>query len=838
MRIFAIIYMMLFAVAVMAQQPVKQKANYALAARFSPDKISKMLFSTSVDPHWLKLSDRFWYVYETREGKTWYIVDAKDAKTGKRPLFDHAKLAAEITKIVKDPFDAQHLPIEKLKFTKDENSITFEIKSTIDEVKKDTSAARGGRNGGGARPGGAPAATEKKIFYFEYNLTTGVLTELKDYQKPKDRLQWASFSPDKKYVLYAKKNNLYYMDTANYRKVQIKEEDSTIVEYQLTTDGVEDYSYGGGFGNETNVEKERNKDKRKSAFVMWSPDGKYFTLTRTDNRKVKDLWVINSIAEPRPTLETYKYQMPGEKEAPIRELYLFDFAAKTSKKIGVSAFKDQEIAVWSAPLKQFQRDEENRATIWHGTNEKFYMTRTSRDLKRIDVCAVNVATGTVTTLIEERMNTYVETRRLGLVNNGKEMIQWSERDGWAHFYLYDENGKLKNQITSGAFHCEDIEAIDEKNRVLYFTANGREPNEDPYYLHLYRINFDGTGLKLLTTPNHDNQASMDDNMRYFINTYSRVNTSPVSLLQDNTGRVIMQLEKTDMSGLMEAGYKFPEPFKVKAADGITDLYGVMYKPFNFDSTKTYPIIEYVYPGPQTEAVNKAFGRGMDRVDRLAQLGFIVITVGNRGGHPSRSKWYHNYGYGNLRDYGLADKKAAIEQLGYRHKFIDVNKVGIHGHSGGGFMSTAAMLVYPDFFKVAVSSAGNHENNIYNRWWSEKHHGVKEVVNDKGDTSFVYSIERNPELAKNLKGHLMLSHGDIDNNVHPGNTLRMVNALIKANKRFELVVLPGQRHGYGTMTEYFFWKMCDYFSLHLLGDDSQPVDMEEMNREIEKGDPGK
>jgi dipeptidyl-peptidase-4 len=830
--------MMFLSVALFAQQPAARKGNYALAARFSPEKIGKMLFSTSVDPHWLKQSDRFWYVYETREGKTWYIVDA--LKGSKRPLFDHAKLAAEITKIVKDPFDAQHLPIEKLKFIKDENSIQFEIKSTIDEVKKDTTATArtGGRGGaGGARPG-APAQTEKKIFYFEYNLNTGVLTELKDYQKPKDRLMWASFSPDKKYVLFSKKHNLYYMDSANYRKAQIKEEDSTIVEYQLTTDGVEDYGYGGGFGGETNVDKEKNKDKRKSAFVMWSPDGKNFVLTRTDNRKVKDLWVINSIAEPRPTLETYKYQMPGEKEAPIRELYIFNFENKTSKKINAAAFKDQEIAVWSAPLKQSQRDEENRATVWHGTNEKFYMSRTSRDLKRIDACAVNVSSGSVTPLIEERMNTYVENRRLGLVNAGKELIEWSERDGWAHFYLYDENGKLKNQITSGSFHCEDIESIDEKNRVLYFTANGREPNEDPYYLHLYRINFDGTGLKLLTRSGYDNNASMDDNIRYFVNTYSRVNTVPVSLLQDNNGRTIMELEKTDMSGLLEAGYKFPEPFKVKAADGVTDLYGVMYKPFDFDSTKTYPIIEYVYPGPQTEAVNKAFGRGMDRVDRLAQLGFVVITVGNRGGHPSRSKWYHNYGYGNLRDYGLSDKKTAIEQLSYRYKFIDANKVGIHGHSGGGFMSTAAMLVYPDFFKVAVSSAGNHENNIYNRWWSEKHHGVKEQVSDKGDTSFVYSIERNPALAKNLKGRLMLSHGDIDNNVHPANTIRMANALIKANKRFELVVLPGQRHGYATMTEYFFWKMCDYFCRYLLGDDSQPVDMEEMNREIERGDPAK
>lgn len=819
MRKFLLIFILFVSITAIAQQ----KGNYALAARFSPDKISKMLFSTNVDPHWLKLSDRFWYTYETREGKYWYIVDA--ARGTKQKLFDNAKLAAEITKIVKDPFDAQHLPIERLKFIKDENTIQFEIKSSIDEIKKDTTK----RAPGAPRPEAKP---EKKIFYFEYNLITGALTELKDYQKPKDRLTWASFSPDQRYIIFSKKHNLYWMDSANYRKAQIKEEDSTIVEHQLTTDGAENYSYGGG-ANETNVEKERNRDKRKPVFILWSPDGKYFTISRTDSRKVKDLWVINNIADPRPTLETYKYQMPGEKEAPLRELYVFNFETKTNKKIRLSRFKDQEVGAWPAPPLQKQRDDENRASIWLGTNEKFYLSITSRDLKRIDIGEVNIATDTAVTLVEERMNTYVETRRVGLINGGKELIHWSERDGWAHFYLYDENGKLKNQITSGPFHCEDIESIDEKNRVLYFTANGREPNQDPYYLNLYRVNFDGTGLKLLTRSEFENNSSMDDNSRYFVNTSSRVNTAPVSVLQDNTGRVIMELEKTDMSGLFEAGYKFPEPFKVKAADGITDLYGVMYKPFNFDSTKKYPIITYVYPGPQTEAVNKAFGRGMDRVDRLAQLGFVIITVGNRGGHPSRSKWYHNYGYGNLRDYGLADKKTAIEQLSYRYSFIDVNKVGIHGHSGGGFMSTAAMLVYPDFFKVAVSSAGNHENNIYNRWWSEKHHGVKEQVSDKGDTSFIYAIEKNSELAKNLKGHLMLSHGDIDNNVHPANTLRMANALIKANKRFELVVLPGQRHGFGNMTEYFFWKMADYFTEHLLGDHSQPVDIIEMNREIER-----
>lgn len=230
---------------------------------------------------------------------------------------------------------------------------------------------------------------------------------------------------------------------------------------------------------------------------------------------------------------------------------------------------------------------------------------------------------------------------------------------------------------------------------------------------------------------------MNDAGRYFVNNYSRVNTVPKSTLYDNNGNKVMELETADLSLLMASGYKFPEPFKVKADDGVTDLYGVMYKPFNFDPTKKYPVIEYVYPGPQTEAVNKSFGRSMDRTDRLAQLGYVVVTVGNRGGHPARSKWYHTYGYGNLRDYGLADKKATIEQLADKYSYIDIDKVGITGHSGGGFMSTAAMLVYPDFFKVAVSNAGNHDNAIYNRWWSEKHHGVKETVSLKGDTSFKY-----------------------------------------------------------------------------------------------------
>ena len=800
---------------VSAQQAYHQKANYDLASRFSPKKLEKMIFSTSIDPHWTKSGNKFWYMYETTAGKKWVVVDP--VKMTKTPMFDNDKLAANLTRIVKDPFDGKHLSIENLKFVRDDNWIRFEVKSSLEVEKKDSTKK-------------ANAAKEKKVFYFEYHISADSLVELKDHKKPVAKPSWANVSPDQKWVVYGKNFNLYRMDTANMRKVALNDQDSTIVEEQLTKDGIQYYGFGEGFG-ESNVEQLANAKKRKSVPVLWSPNSQHFVVMRTDSRKVKDLWVINSIAEPRPTLETYKYHMPGEKEAPIREMYLFAVADKKMQRIGVELFKDQEVAAWSADMEKKMRDEEHRPLKWLGDDNRFYFSRTSRDLKKVDVCSYDITSSKVNVLVEERLNTYIEIRKPLFFNNGKEFIHWSEQDGWAHLYHYDADGKLKGQVTSGPWHVEEIEGFDEKTKTVYFTANGKEVGEDPYYLHFYKAGLDGSGVKLLNTGDFDHAVVLDDAKKFFVNNSSRVNTAPVSALYDANGKKIMDLEKTDLMALMQAGYKFPEPFTAKADDGITDLYGVIYKPFDFDSTKKYPIIAYVYPGPQTESVNKAFGRSMDRIDRLAQFGFVVVTLGNRGGHPSRSKWYHNYGYGNLRDYGLADKKTVIEQLAQKHKYLDVSKVGIHGHSGGGFMSTAAMLVYPDFFKVAVSSAGNHENNIYNRWWSEKHHGVREQITDKGDTTFLYAIEKNSELAKNLKGRLMLSTGDIDNNVHPGNTIRMANALIKANKRFDLVVLPGQRHGYGDMTEYHFWLMGDYFSKWLLGDFSQSVDIMEMNRDM-------
>ncbi|MEL7001547.1 MAG: DPP IV N-terminal domain-containing protein [Bacteroidota bacterium] len=812
-----------------AQNLPVTEANYRLAARFSPDNLKRMVFSTSVDPHWLKNSGRFWYTYETSEGKFYQIVDTR-ART-KNLLFDNNRMAADMTRLTGDPYDGKHLDIDALEFINNETQIRFEVKSKL--VEEEEKEEEEGDTQDNDKRKNRKKKMVKKTWFFEYDLGSRQLRLLEDYEKPKSDKRWASISPDEKYIVFARNYNLYWMDMENYKKALKDEKDSTIVEHQLTTDGVEYYQYGRGTRGETNVDKEKNKDKRKPASILWSPDSKKFALQRADLREVKDLWVINSIASPRPTLETYKYQMPGEKEAPKSEVLVFDLETKSQVKVELEEFPDQSLSVYRAPRLQKNRDDRRRPSVWLSkTNDKLYFQRTSRDLKRIDVCVADTKTGKVTVLVEERLNTYVETRNIGLVNNGQEIIQWSERDGWAHFYLYDGTGKLKNRITSGAFHCENITGIDEKNRVLYFTANGRESGEDPYYLHHYRVNFNGTGLKLLNRGNFNHRVSINDESTFFVNNYSRVNTTPSSDLYNNAGVKIMSLEMADLSKLMEAGYQFPETYTVKAGDGITDLYGVMYKPFDFDSTKLYPLIEYVYPGPQTEAVNKSFSTRMDRLDRLAQLGFIVVTIGNRGGHPARSKRYHNYGYGNLRDYGLEDKKVAAEQLAYRHDFIDITKVGIFGHSGGAFMSTAAMLVYPDFFKVAISSSGNHENAVYNRWWSEKHHGVKEVTNDKGEVTFEYRIDDNPSLANNLKGKLLITTGDIDNNVHPAGTILMANALIKANKRFDFFNFPGQRHGYGKMNEYFFWMRADYFAEHLMGDKAtRPVDIVEMNRGV-------
>ena len=790
------------------QERMVRTPNYELAERFSAKRIGQMVFSTSVRPVWFRNGDKFLYAWKTSDGTQYYIADPKAGKT--EPVFDMDKLAMQITEIMRDPFDAKHLPISNISIDPENDGfLKFDIKSTRE--KTDTTGK---------------ATGEKLTYHFRYEIAGKKLTY--DTADKKEKYpDWANVSPDGLTGVYMKNSNLFYMDTLNLRKAAEDPKDSTLVEHRITSDGYKDFCYG-----INNYSGNTETDTTKRVFpseLVWSPDSRHIAVMRWDMAPLKDFWVINSLTQPRPTLETYKYQMPGE-PGPKGHLYVFSTSDWTSRQVKINAFKDQDLIMQPDVRTTDDQFDEFYSSRWLGDNNGFYLTRMSRDLKRMDICYVGVDSDSTRTVISERMNTYVESRQTRLLDGGRKMIHWSERNGWANLYLYNADGTLIRNLTEGAYHVDDVLAVNEKEGYILFRACGKEKGENPYQMHVYRVSLQGGEPKMLDIPDMNIDAIASDDGKYFIANYSRVDYKPASALFDATGKKVCDLGEADFSLLFAAGYKFPERFKVKAADGITDLYGAIYKPFDFDSTKVYPICDYVYPGPQVEANNISWSRGFTRTDRLAQLGFIVITVGNRGGHPDRSKWYHNYGYGNLRDYGLEDQKYAIQQLGARYSWIDLNRVGIHGHSGGGFMSTAAMLKYPDFFKAAVSCAGNHDNSIYNRWWSEQHHGITEKV-EAGDTTFVYSIETNPEIASNLKGHLMLVHGDIDNNVHPANTIRVVNALIRANKRFDMLILPGQRHGFGDMNEYFFWRMADYYCEWLMGSSKRDeVNIKEMNND--------
>ena len=782
-----------------------QEPNYELASRFTAKRVNQMVFSTRISPSWFRYSNKFWYSWKTSEGVNYYIVDP--AAGTRKEVFDLERLAMQISEKVKDPFEAKHLPLKDLRLEEDKYFL-FDVASTADTKDPKDSTK-----------------TIKKVFHFRYDIATSALTEEKEGKKEKYP-GFANVSPDGRIGIYLKNHNLFWADSTNLRKLAEDPKDSTVVEHALTKDGTANYSWN---GNNYSGDTETDSTARKPAFsILWAPDGRHFATIRWDMSKVKDFWVINSVKSPRPELETYKYQMPGE-PGPDGALYVFEMPSGKSHKVAWNAFKDQDADIFSARQTAETQYEDFHCNRWLGDNKGFYMIRRSRDLKRQDLCYVGVNADSTHVVAKERSNTYVEVRDPFFIKGGSQFIWWSERNGWANLYLYNADGTLVRNLTEGAYHVEDVLRVNEKEGYVLFSACGVNKDENPYQMHTYRVSLSGGPIKQLDMDDMNVEGSASDDGRWVVADCSRVDYAPEAWLIGRDGKRTL-LEKADLSLLYAAGYKMPERFKVKAADGVTDLYGAMYKPFDFDSTRVYPIIDYVYPGPQVEANNIAWSKGMVRTDRLAQIGFIVITVGNRGGHPNRSKWYHNYGYGNLRDYGLEDQKYAIQQLAGRYPYIDIERVGIHGHSGGGFMSTAAILQYPDFFKAAVSCAGNHDNSIYNRWWSETHHGVTEKV-EQSDTTFVYHIETNPEIAANLKGHLMLVHGDIDNNVNPANTIRVVNALIRANKRFDLLILPGQRHGFGDMNEYFFYRLADYFSEWLLGESERgEVDVKELNND--------
>ena len=685
--------------------------NYALEARFLPASVNQLVFDLSVTPHWFSLSDKFWYSYRTTDGTKYYVVDP--VKKSKTLLWDNAKVAATLSTLTNFPYDAQHLPIKRLRLVDKDTHMRFEVEIRKDGVvpnepekkAQDDGSQQGneselkqnedkqsGQQGQRGQSSGQPAEPreETRVLSFEFDLASSKITRLDNVEPMRKKPMWAAVSPDEKTIVFARGQNLFMMDADNYAKALKKAGDTTIVETQLTTDGVDRFGYARRIlpEQQDELKKEDKGDTNKAGIrapavtIHWSKDSKKFAVVRDDNRKVPDFWVIHSLASPRPILEAYPYQLPGEDVMPGSQLEILDVASKQLVVVQAKNFSEQQLRIADAP--QLERDREELRQEQEGTQEggqmpvtrvsprwisdtsdKLYFTSTNRDFRKVDVCVADTSTGASKPLIEERSNVWLSVKPLRLTGNGQELIWWSERDGWGHFYLFDATGKLKNQITSGEYVADQIISLDEKFRTLYFTANGRDRGEDPYYTHLYRIGLDGAGLQSLTPGNFSHAVSASDDGKFFGDTYSRVDTAPKSTLVDAQGAQLLDLETTDISQLLEAGFKFPEVFKVKAEDGITDLYGIIYKPFDFDPSRKYPLIEFVYPGPQVEQVNKTFSPKSPNVP-LSQLGFIVIEVGARGGSPQRDKWYDSYGYGNLRDYGLADKKVAAERLAAIH----------------------------------------------------------------------------------------------------------------------------------------------------------------------------
>ena len=752
---------LLLLVLVSNQLLAQEKANFKAAEKFSAANLSKMLKSTRVNPIWFHESDKFWYSYTTTDGKNYYVVDP--ARKTKSLLFDNKDFASKLGELTRKPVNFRDLTLRNLELEDDNRTLTFMVDS-ID---------------------------------YNYDINTREMIKTDSTEKADERLRWATYSPDSTWIAFAKNHNLFLM----------RADDPDSTEIQLTTDGERWFSYQGDQSDTTSNERLRSR-------ARWFEDESKLFVNRSDQRKVSDYFVINTLNNPRPELEVYKYAMPGEKEVPQEHIEIFDVETKAMVKADIDKYKDQTIFSY-LPGK---------------TSERLYMMRMNRSSDTLDVGYVNTSTGEFKELFTDVNHPYFNWsyRQLSILNEGDELLYWSEQTGWGQLYLYDGNtGELKNKVTNGGFFVTGrVTKIDTLGREVYFEGFGREEGVDPYYSLLYKAKFDGTGFRKLTSEDAHHNMSMSESNKFFVNNYSAADVTPTSVLRDSNGNIIMELEKADLRLLEQAGFKKPERFIVKADDGITDLYGTMYKPFDFDSTKKYPIISYVYPGPFTESFNENFSITGAYNVALAQLGFVVVSMGHRGGSPVRQKYYHTYGYENLRDYPLADDKRSLEQLAERHSWIDIDRVGIFGHSGGGFMSTAALLTYPDFYDVAASSAGNHDNIIYNKWWSETHNGVTrkdktkkdEDGNEYTETTWDAKIKTNQSLARNLKGHLLLTHGNIDNNVHPTNTLRLVEELQKAGKRFDLMIFPGTRHGYGGAKRRYYEKMMwYYFAEHLLGD---------------------
>jgi len=717
--------------------------DYQRAQRFLPGNLRHLVYIAEVNPHWIEKTNRFFYHKASPSGSEFILVDPERNTSG--PAFDHARLAGALSHAAKQDYSASDLRFSDFEFVDGGKAIRFSIDKT-----------------------------QWKCLLDSYECET---------DPPKERPN-ETISPDKRWAAFVKEYNLYLRDV------------STGTVLQLTHDGVAAWDYATPLPSLQLMIDQGSENVLQPAAVFWAPDSSKLVTYRIDSRNSGHFTSLQFVPpdQLRPRAFTYVYPLPGEvlaKATPV----IFDI--QSGKRTDVDSasielpFQDGPGFDWQPDSKSFRYDNDDRG------------------YKAKELRVVDASTGEQKILLRQQSDTYVDPGETmyRFVEGTGEILWTSEKDGWNHLYLYGKTGQLENQITQGAWVVRAIEYVDEKNRRVYFSASGREKNEDPYQTHLYSVGFDGRDLRLLTPEKANHSISVSPDGEFFVDSYSRPDLPGEAVLRrTKDGSEVRVLEKSDATELSKTGWKFPEPFQGKAADGTTDLYGLIWRPSNFDPTKKYPIVEFVYTGPQSFFVPKGFGSPL-RLQSMAELGFIVVMVDGRG-TTGRSRAFHQFSYRNLGG-AFEDHVAMIKQMAARNPYMDATRVGIYGTSAGGYGAAHAMLAFPEFYKVGVSTSGDHDARLDKAWWNELYQGYP-VQDD-------YAAQSNVTMANRLQGHLLLEHGDIDENVHPVEAMRFVDALMKANKNFDMLFVPNMFHGEsGEHRLYLVRRRWDYFVQFLLG----------------------
>ncbi len=711
----------------------------------------------SVIPNWLP-GDKCWYRVLTPKGSEFILVDP--VKGTRTAAFDAQKLAAALSSATGRSYSSSMLPFQSISYSADGRSIIFRVD------------------------------TKQWRYDLQANTLANDTSQLSaSTNRPRRGGGNEVFSPDGSKAAFIKDYNLWVRDVKTGKQTQ------------LTTDGIKDFGYATDNAGWTSSD---------APVLRWSPDSKKIATFKQDQREVGEMYLASTNVG-HPTLRAWKYPLPGDKVIPTIQRVVIN--VDQPKVIVFNIPPDPHRASLSDDISSSGTFDD---IDWNPDGSELAFLSTSRDHKEEKFRIANAVTGEVREVFEEKVATQYESG-WGSINwrylpKSKEIIWFSERDNWGHLYLYDAStGKLKNQITKGNWLVSSIVKVDEAKRQIYFYAYGQQ-KENPYFRELYRIGFDGKNLALLSPGEGTHTASFSPSGNYFIDTYSKPDVPSVAVMRDMNGKQVAELEKADVSRLKATGWKPPTPFTVKANDGVTDLYGLMFTPTNLDPSKKYPVVDYIYPGPQGGSVG-SWGFIASRGDNqsLAELGFVVVVL-EGSSNPLRSKSFHDMYYPNMSENTLPDQISGIRQLSKQYSYMDTSRVGIWGHSGGGFATAAAMFRYPDFFKVGISESGNHDNRNYEDDWGERYIGLLTKEGGKDN----YEAQANQVYAKNLKGKLMLAHGMMDNNVPPYNTMLVVEALEKANKDYDLVIFPNAAHGYGAYSLYMMRRRWDYFVKNLLG----------------------